>query len=265
MRHTSRQSTLSLALIATMFGSAAWSPDSHACSESPMISAVCIMAAVNLGSFNQTYAVANGATLNISQYQALFSLLGATYGGNGTTNFMLPDLRGRVVVGAGMGTGLPQFNVGDKGGQTAVTLTVNQLPAHNHALTSAAVDISRMTATTTLNNVSASVTGSLALKASSGGTSRNDPAGASLATTSGAALKIYSDAAPTVAMKAGSIDSSGLAVGNFSGNPTTSLGGTATVSGSTALTGAGQTVSTMPPYLAMNYYIAYSGTYPSRD
>ena len=66
--------------------------------------------------------------LPIQQYQALFSLIGAYYGGNGTTNFALPDLRGRSPIGAG-----GQYAVGTRGGEEKHTLTSAELPSHSHA------------------------------------------------------------------------------------------------------------------------------------
>ena len=63
------------------------------------------------------WAETNGQLLSISQYSALFSLLGTTYGGNGRTNFGLPDLRGRVAVGQGLGPGLRSRNLGQRGGK----------------------------------------------------------------------------------------------------------------------------------------------------
>lgn len=80
------------------------------------------------------WARADGALLPIAQYQALFSLLGTTYGGDGRTTFGLPDLRGRTVVGTGQGPGLLSIGQGDRGGQAQVTLTPAQMPQHSHAL-----------------------------------------------------------------------------------------------------------------------------------
>lgn len=82
----------------------------------------------------QGYAACNGQVLPIAQYTALFSLLGTTYGGNGTSTFALPDLRSRIPVGYGQGTGLSAYQLGQVGGQESVTLTTNQLPAHTHQL-----------------------------------------------------------------------------------------------------------------------------------
>jgi microcystin-dependent protein len=80
------------------------------------------------------WAQCNGQLLPISQNQALFSLLGTTYGGNGTTTFALPDLRGRVPLHAVQGPGLPNVVLGEAGGAEAVTLNQNQLPPHGHGV-----------------------------------------------------------------------------------------------------------------------------------
>jgi microcystin-dependent protein len=85
---------------------------------------------IRLMSFNfapQGWALCNGQTLLISQNQALFSLLGTTYGGNGQTTFALPDLRSRVPLHMGGG-----HTLGEQAGTETVTLTQGQLPAHNH-------------------------------------------------------------------------------------------------------------------------------------
>lgn len=74
----------------------------------------------------------NGQLMNISQNAALFSLIGTTYGGNGTTNFALPDMRGRVPMHFGQGPGLANHALGEKGGAETVTLNPNQIPAHVH-------------------------------------------------------------------------------------------------------------------------------------
>jgi microcystin-dependent protein len=76
-----------------------------------------------------------GQTLSINSNQALFALLGTTYGGDGRTTFMLPESRGRVMVGVGQGPGLPIVNLGELSGSNSETLTTNNLPAHNHPLT----------------------------------------------------------------------------------------------------------------------------------
>ena len=77
----------------------------------------------------QGWALCNGQLLPINQNQALFALLGTMYGGNGQTNFALPDLRGRVPVHTGSG-----YALGQQMGSQSVTLTMAQLPQHTHVL-----------------------------------------------------------------------------------------------------------------------------------
>lgn len=83
----------------------------------------------------KNWAFCQGQIINIASNTALFSLLGTTYGGNGTTTFALPDLQGRVAVGAGQGPGLSYYALGQKGGQESVTLLGGNLPLHTHPMT----------------------------------------------------------------------------------------------------------------------------------
>lgn len=78
------------------------------------------------------WAFCNGQLLPISQNTALFSLLGTSYGGNGTTTFALPDLRGASPMDQGNGVGLSPRSVGEAGGEWAVSLGQAQLPSHTH-------------------------------------------------------------------------------------------------------------------------------------
>lgn len=80
------------------------------------------------------WALCQGQVLSIAQNSALFSLLGVMYGGNGTTNFNLPDLRGRLATGFGQSLGTSNYSQGQVGGQENVTLITSQLPVHTHAL-----------------------------------------------------------------------------------------------------------------------------------
>jgi microcystin-dependent protein len=75
-----------------------------------------------------------GQQLPISAYQALFAILGTTYGGNGTSNFNLPNLQGNVPVHRGQGPGLSNYNLGHTGGTTSVALTSSNLTPHSHAM-----------------------------------------------------------------------------------------------------------------------------------
>lgn len=97
---------------------------------------------VKLFGFNfapKNHMLCAGQILSISQNTALFSLLGTTYGGNGTTTFALPDLQGRMAIGQGTGAGLPSHTMGEKAGATSTTLLTSNLPAHNHTLNNARV------------------------------------------------------------------------------------------------------------------------------
>lgn len=90
------------------------------------------LAEIRIMSFNfapQGWAQCNGQTLPINQNQALFSLLGTTYGGNGQTTFQLPNLRGRIPIH--MGSGHTQ---GEAAGSSAVTVNIQQLPQHQHPM-----------------------------------------------------------------------------------------------------------------------------------
>ena len=81
------------------------------------------------------WAHTNGQLLAISSNTALFSLLGTTFGGDGRTTFGLPDLRGRIAKHVGSGPGLSTVTWGQKGGAESASLSVNNLPPHNHAVT----------------------------------------------------------------------------------------------------------------------------------
>jgi len=78
------------------------------------------------------WAMCNGQLLSIQSNTALFSLIGTYYGGNGTTTFALPDLRGRLPIHQGQGQGLSPYNIGQIAGNESVTLNIQQLPRHNH-------------------------------------------------------------------------------------------------------------------------------------
>ena len=80
------------------------------------------------------WAFCDGQLLAVAQNDALFSLYGTIYGGDGRTTFALPDLRGRLPIHAGSGPGLSPRPIGARGGAEQVTLTTNQLPPHSHTL-----------------------------------------------------------------------------------------------------------------------------------
>jgi microcystin-dependent protein len=261
-----------LALTAAFGG---YSSAALACSSEDYLSTVCIMA-VSATNY-RGLAPANGAVLAINTNQALFSLIGTTYGGNGSTTFALPDLRGRFVIGAGAAAYGTTYSVGQTGGANQVTLTTANLPAHTHTLAnlgltglSATVDLSKVTASANLSGVTFSASGSsLTLRGYNGNGNANNPSGGALANPFGPASKIYASSAPNVDMMAGSI--SGSISGTLSGTAPVTLSGSApvsvsgTVNGNTGVTGSSQPFQNLPPYLAMNYFIVTQGLYPSQN
>jgi microcystin-dependent protein len=93
------------------------------------------IAEIRMVGFNfppRNWAQCDGQILPIAQNTALFSLLGTTYGGNGTTNFNLPDFRGRIPISQGQGPGLSPYDLGQTGGAENHVLTTAEMPAHNH-------------------------------------------------------------------------------------------------------------------------------------
>lgn len=167
-----------------------------------------------------------GQTLSISQYSALFAILGTTYGGNGTTTFQLPDLQGRVPVGMGNGIGLSPYVIGQKSGTENTSLTINNLPSHVHTAGSISVSINVSNAQAT---ASVPVAGTATLSAA------NDP-------ISTDAINLYSNGAANVPLTGG-----GSATGN------------------TGSTGNNIPISIVQPYLCVNFQIALVGIFPSRN
>jgi microcystin-dependent protein len=92
----------------------------------PFLSEIRIM---SFGYAPRGWAMCNGQLLPINQNQALFSLLGTTFGGDGRVNFALPDLRGQTPIHVGSG-----HTLGEKGGEPAHTLSISELPEHTHAV-----------------------------------------------------------------------------------------------------------------------------------
>lgn len=128
----------------------------------------------------------NGQLVGVQQNQALFAILGTTYGGNGQTTFGIPDLRGRSPIGWGQGPGLSNYVIGQSSGTEQISILQSNMPPHNHLATSA-----------------------LTLTASNGAATNSTPvAGNSLAAASdvnGDPAKIYNATAPTVALNGGSV------------------------------------------------------------
>jgi microcystin-dependent protein len=187
----------------------------------------------------------DGQLLPISQYQALFALVGTTYGGNGTTNFALPDMRGRVPVHQGQSSTGSNYPMGQKSGAEAMTLTVNNMPIHNHPATAVS---------TSTSQVAAGASATSTLKAANTAGNTNTAEGNAIA-SSPALTKIYSTTAPNVSMNAASIETS------LSGVEVTTTTNTVVTVGNT---GGSQPFSIMQPYTTVNCIIAWNGIFPSR-
>ena len=180
------------------------------------------------------WALCNGQLMSVAQNQALFTLLGIVYGGDGKTTFGLPDLRGRVPVHVGQGTGLSTYNLGQSGGVESVGLTVADMPMHNHSFTSSG-------ATVTVQGGDGAGTVS-----SAGGNylcNSGDPSG----TTPGVTGNIYAPSG-----SAGNLAPLAGASVNFS-------------AGAIGMAGGNTPHSNIQPFLALNFIIATQGIFPSRQ
>jgi len=168
-------------------------------------------------------SVASGRSMQL--LKALFSLLGTTYGGNGQTTFALPDFRGRVPVGVGQGPGLSNYDLGQVSGSESVTLTINQLPQHNHSVAlTLTISASNAKATTSVPAASNSLAAPYDI-------SNDNP------------IAGYNTSAPNTPINIGA----------------------SSLTGTTGIAGGSQPVSIMQPYLGINYIIALQGIFPSRN
>jgi microcystin-dependent protein len=261
---------------------AAWSPASFACSDTPVLASICVMAVpYTFGPFNRQYMLAAGQDLSINNYTALYSLIGTTYGQTNNMTFKLPDLRGRFLIAA---DGV-NYNTGDKGGKSAITLTTAQLPPHFFTVTALPVDLGAVTVATVLPTLSATVsiassvaTGTvkdlkLNVVGASGGVT--SPSGNYLGKSTSPLVNVYSSATPDATLNAGAISGGNVSVTlpasssvvTFpSSTVAGTVGGIATASGKTNIIGTGAAIDIRPPYIALTYYIAaQNGLYPSRD
>jgi microcystin-dependent protein len=118
----------------------------------------------------QGWALCNGQLLAISQNTALFSLLGTYYGGDGITNFALPNLQSRVAIHQGQGAGLSPYVIGQQGGTENVTLNSQQMPSHNHLVNTVAAQGSQ---TRPVNNLLAATASNTYAPAPSDGSTLN--------------------------------------------------------------------------------------------
>lgn len=241
--------------------------NASACAAEPLIGSVCIMSS---NWAPEGFKVADGSVLNINQYPALYSIVGTMYGAGAQGTFKIPDLRGRVALGAGVyqqGTQQTIYNVGQSGGASTITLSTNNIPVHNHAISglTGTIDFTKVTATTTLSGVVAKADGSTLVLNSAANASANSDDPSNSAFASGGGSPVYvANITPSIPMKAGSI--SGLANVSFQGNPTTTLSGNVPVviNGQTGNAGLGASFNSLNPYVAMTYLIAVQGLYPVR-
>lgn len=178
------------------------------------------------------WAFCNGQLLSISQHTALFSILGTIYGGDGVTTFALPNLQSRSPVGistGSTGSGLSNIQLGEALGTEQVTLNQTQLPSFNVSLTG---------------------TAAIAIPANtSDGTSKTPTSNSVLSTAVDAAVGAEVD----------------LYAPLNSGSSTTLAPFNANIIAQGTYTGTNQPVPTRSPYLGMNFIIALTGVYPSRN
>ncbi|GGX16589.1 phage tail protein [Undibacterium macrobrachii] len=202
----------------------------------------------------------NGQIIPIAQNSAMFALLGTMYGGDGQTTFALPDLRGRTIVGSqGQGPGLSNVVQGEKAGTNNttviangtvnITLTLANLPAHNHPATLA---LDALNATTRVT-VGTGTNGGLPAVASNGGLT------ATAGGPSGAAIYLPAGTAPTSPVDLGGVTTT------VTGSGTVTTGNTGTGTPLVAPVVTNATISNMQPYLGLNYIIAMEGIFPSRN
>ncbi|WP_321877603.1 phage tail protein [Paraburkholderia bannensis] len=194
---------------------------------------------IRMAGFNfapQGWALCQGQVMSLAQNQALFALLGTTYGGNGVQTFGLPDLRGRSPVGFGEGPGLSNIVLGEVAGTETVTLNQNQLPMHNHAVTvtppaavTAPINIPASTATT--GQQSEPSTNTVLGTVNTGGRASNFYVAGDGTTTLKPFNVTVNAGAPTVAVQQA---------------------------------GASQPFSLRNPYLGVNFIIALQGIFPTR-
>ncbi len=179
------------------------------------------------------FALCAGQQQSIAQNSALFALLGTSFGGNGTTTFNLPDLRGRAAVNTGQGPGLSNYALGQQQGAETTTLTQNNLPQHTHPATFASTSsLNALTAKATQQEAGASAASMLARSVDTAANPVSAPA-------------IYGPTATTGTTTVGGLN----------------VAGTVTVGPA----GGSLPLSLIQPVLAVTVVIALQGIFPSRN
>lgn len=173
----------------------------------------------------RSWSFCQGQLLAISTNQALFSVIGTTYGGNGQTTFALPDLRGRAPIGHGTGPGLTNRTIGETGGSETVTLGVAEMPSHSHTAQSSGGSLTVQSAAA--NQSSPGPNSYIGVPRSTGGVN----------------TQVYTDSSDSPVQINGG-GAGDVTVGDTGGNtPHTN----------------------MQPFLAIPYVICLTGQYPARD
>lgn len=188
----------------------------------------------------RNWAFCDGQTLPIIQNEALFALIGNSYGGDGNTTFCLPDLRGRVPVHSGKGPGLENRTVGEIIGLEKVSLDISTMPAHTHSIQTAATDISSL---------------EVAIKGYDGRPDTNNLEGnvfAQAASGTGDRDNIY----PSYSTKAPN---------KYMDLNIAEVSGTVKVQATALDNGGDQSHNNMQPSLVVNYVIALEGMFPPRS
>ncbi|MCJ0741859.1 phage tail protein [Pedobacter montanisoli] len=174
----------------------------------------------------------DGSLLNINEYQLLYALLGTRYGGDGRTNFALPDLRGRVPIGAGQGPGLTSRVLAQTGGEGTHTLTLAEMPAHIHTATAqGAANVKAVLNVSSANASQTAATANATLAIAGSGSGR-----------SFSPVLKYGNSAPTVILNSKSVTLSGDYMNTG--------------------TGSGASHNNVQPSFALNFIICTNGLYP---
>ena len=204
------------------------------------------------------FAFCDGGIIAISENQSLYSLLGTFYGGDGRTNFGIPNLSGRCVIGAGSGLGLTPRFPGNSGGMEEVKLLTAQMPAHNHAATAASTAVT--TPTIEKEDAIALATSTGTMNAITAGGNLPSPAGNYLAITPNTYVSSTGVTTP-MGPNSLTVDTTVNVTLDIAVDATTDV----TTSVSTNLTGDSLPHENMPPFQCIFYIIAVQGWYPSRN
>lgn len=212
------------------------------------------------------YQLCQGQVVNIQQYEALYSLTGTVFGGNGSTTFALPNLMGRAPIGTGQ-LSPNNYTLGATGGTFATTLGLGNLPMHNHPATFVpTVAQQTISIPATTGNLSATTTSSLTARQASGANTPQNSFLLGSGGTAGGAANIYVDPTTTGT----NVTLGGLSVSTSLSGTAGSGAATATINavtgGAVAIGTAGSNApfSNMQPYLALSFVIAMNGLYPDR-